>query len=73
MTKIVIEKNIKDCSDCEFRRVEIVYTADSFERPERWECEKMIDPKTKKLKVITGYHDWSDHEEIPKWCPIRAK
>lgn len=61
-----IKLNIKTCKECPFFRAERMYTADSFERPFDWFCDK------KDGKKIAGYVEWHEEKsvEVPEWCPI---
>lgn len=62
-----IKIKIKSCQDCPFFTSETQYTADSFERPEKWICKK------KSNKVIRNYVDWNDKVPVPDWCPVLVK
>jgi len=56
---------LESCTKCEFFDTKTIYTADSFERPEKWFCKK------KEGLVIDGYHDTFDKDPgIPKECPL---
>jgi len=63
MTEIKLE--INSCADCPFLKRERIYTADSFERPERWTCGKAE-------QEVCGYVEWNDKVEIPEWCPAKV-
>jgi hypothetical protein len=60
-----IKISIKDCSQCPHFEDEKVYTADSFEMPFDWYCEKAGHRK------IAGYVEWHDKVPIPEWCPSK--
>jgi hypothetical protein len=63
--KIVKLIALTSCTKCEHFKTETIYTSDSWERPEKWFCEK--DPKV----IIDGYHDTFDKDPgIPKNCPL---
>ena len=56
---------LDSCTKCDGFDTELIYTADSFERPEKWFCKK------KTGLVIDGYHDTFDKDPgIPKECPL---
>jgi len=61
-----IKLEIKSCQECPFFDSETQYTADSWERPEKWICKK-------EKKTIANYVDWNDKVPIPEWCPIKVK
>lgn len=55
------------CRTCPHMKSETVYTADSWERPEKWLCSKQHG------KLIHGYVEWNDKDEslpVPDWCPL---
>ena len=56
---------ITSCEGCPHRAVSPDYTADSWERPERWDCNKAGGEN------IVRYQEWSDKPPaVPKWCPL---
>lgn len=61
--KIALE--IASCSDCRFLKTSEVYTGDSFEHVENWECSKAC-------KVIKLYVETFDKVKIPDWCPCKV-
>lgn len=61
-----IKITINSCQDCPFFKSEPQYTADSFERPEKWMCKKQHN------KVIRNYVDWNDKVPVPDWCPVKV-
>lgn len=71
MAKVIIEKEISKCSECDNCNISPIPTNDSWERPEKWECR--IVTEDGRLKVIDGYHDWYDKTPVPDWCPIMIK
>lgn len=62
--KIAVE--VTSCRDCPHLYKERVYTADSFEYVEKFTCKA-------NNRVISGYVEWHDKLEIPKWCPAKIK
>ena len=71
---------IDSCSECRHRRTEPDYTADSWERPEKWICSKKKsrakDPwkACGGLRVIKRYYEHpKDDPGVPEWCPLRLK
>lgn len=62
--KIIID--IVDCSNCPYFKSERVYTADSFEMPFKWTCNK-------EKRVISEFVETFDKTPIPDWCPIKIK
>jgi hypothetical protein len=60
-----IQIDIKDCSECPFFKEERMYTADSFEMPFNWFCNKAHGRK------IAGYVEGHDKVAIPEWCPCK--
>ena len=62
-----ITLDIKSCKECPHFKETRIYTADSFEMPFDWFCKK------KNGKKISGYVEWHDKIEIPKWCPAKSK
>jgi hypothetical protein len=66
-----IKLEIKSCKECPFLETKVVYTSDSWERPEDWFCKKSKDAGG--LKKIEGYVEWHDKVKIPEWCPIKEK
>lgn len=71
MEKVLIKKEIDNCSECDNCIITNVPTYDSWERPEKWACGIVTD--NGKHKIITGYHEWSDKTPVPDWCPIIIK
>ena len=67
MAKIVLD--IKECDECPFIKMEVVYEEDSFSRDNDWFCKKT----KRKKNMIAGSVHWTEHPEIPDWCPIILK
>lgn len=59
---------LSNCEKCPNLKVETIYTADSWERPDGWYC------KAKDNKFIAEL-DWNDKRptKVPKWCPLIEK
>jgi hypothetical protein len=60
------------CRQCPHLHTEPDYTADSWERPEKWFCDKEKG-KIGMGKLIARYVEWNDKTPIPSWCPLREK
>ncbi len=67
MAKIVL--NITECSQCPFIKKEVVHTEDSFSRDENWICTKT----KRKNNIIANWVHWTEHPDVPIWCPILLK
>ena len=62
---------VESCDACPDCKTSPDYTADSFERPEKWKCHNS---KHKKPRSIVRYQEWNDPKPpIPGWCPRRPQ
>ena len=62
----IIKYEIKDCSECKFRKITDQYSSDGWDRMENWFC-------TKSNKKIAGAIEWHDKIPVPEWCEILIK
>lgn len=63
--EIIKMVTLTSCTKCEHWGTKTIYTADSFERPDKWFCKK------KEGLIIDGYHDTFDKDPgIPEGCPL---
>jgi len=57
---------IEHCGECPHLQSKRVYTEDSFEHGEKWECGV-------NGELIGGFVEWNDDKRVPNWCPILVK
>lgn len=62
-----IKLEIDSCLDCPYLRESKIYTGDSFEDIQEWECAKAHG------KSISKSVEWNCRPTVPDWCPILVK